>query len=169
MSLIVLLGGARSGKSLLAQQLAGDKATLIATALAGDAEMTERIRRHRDERPAAWTTVEEPIDLRGALADVGPDGTVVVDCLSLWTTNLLEAGWTDASVEEEAESAAAAAAGRSGTTIAVSNEVGLGIVPVTPLGRRYRDLHGRVNASWARVADRAVLVVAGRMLELDRP
>jgi adenosyl cobinamide kinase/adenosyl cobinamide phosphate guanylyltransferase len=168
-SLILLLGGARSGKSLLAQQLAGETATLIATAVAGDAEMAERIRRHRDERPAAWKTVEEPIDLRGALAAVGPDETVVVDCLSLWTTNLLEAGWKDAEVEEEAEGAAVAAAGRPGTTIAVSNEVGLGIVPVTPLGRRYRDLHGRVNATWAKAADRAVLVVAGRMLELERP
>jgi adenosyl cobinamide kinase/adenosyl cobinamide phosphate guanylyltransferase len=169
MSLIVLLGGARSGKSLLAQQLAGDEATLIATARAVDAEMAERIRRHRAERPAAWTTVEEPIDLRGALAAVEQDETVVVDCLSLWTANLLEAGWRDASVEEEAEGAAAAAASRPGTTIAVSNEVGLGIVPGTPLGRRYRDVHGRVNASWAKAADRAVLVVAGRMLELGRP
>jgi adenosyl cobinamide kinase/adenosyl cobinamide phosphate guanylyltransferase len=168
MTLIVLLGGARSGKSLLAQQLAGDEATLIATARAVDAEMAERIRRHRAERPAAWTTVEEPVDLRGAFGAVEPGETVVVDCLSLWTANLLEAGWRDASVQEEAEAAAAAAASRPGTTIAVSNEVGLGIVPVTPLGRRYRDVHGRVNASWAKAADRAVLVVAGRMLELGR-
>lgn len=169
MSLIVLLGGARSGKSLLAQQLAGEEATLIATARAGDAEMAERIRRHREERPPAWTTVEEPVDLRGALAAVAPDETVLVDCLSLWTANLLEAGWKDAMVEEEADGVAVAAAARPGRTIAVSNEVGLGIVPVTPLGRRFRDVHGRVNASWARAADRAVLVVAGRMLELERP
>ncbi len=168
MSLIVLLGGARSGKSSLAQTLAGDEATLIATARALDAEMAERIRRHRDERPAAWSTIEEPIDLRGALAGVAPNRTAVVDCLSLWTANLLEAGWNDAEVEREAEAAAAEAAGRPGTTIAVSNEVGLGIVPVSPLGRRYRDAHGRVNAAWANTADRAVLVVAGRMLELDR-
>ncbi len=169
MSLIVLLGGARSGKSLLAEQLAGARATLIATAQARDAEMAERIRRHREERPPAWSTVEEPIDLRGALAAVPSNETVVVDCLSLWTANLLEAGWKDAMVEEEASDAALAAAARPGTTIAVSNEVGLGIVPVTPLGRRYRDVHGRVNASWAKAADRAVLVVAGRMLELERP
>jgi adenosyl cobinamide kinase/adenosyl cobinamide phosphate guanylyltransferase len=168
-SLIVLLGGARSGKSLLAQQLAGEAATLIATARARDAEMAERIRRHRDERPPAWATVEEPVDLRGALAAVPPDETVVVDCLSLWTANLLEAGWKDAMVEEEADGVAVAAAARPGRTIAVSNEVGLGIVPVTPLGRRFRDVHGRVNASWARAADRAVFVVAGRMLELERP
>jgi adenosylcobinamide kinase/adenosylcobinamide-phosphate guanylyltransferase len=168
MSLVMLLGGARSGKSALAVSLAGEQATLIATALAVDAEMAERIQRHRDERPAAWTTVEEPIDLRRALAGVEPEQTAVVDCLSLWTANLLEAGWTDTEVEQEAGVAAAEAAGRPGTTIAVSNEVGLGIVPVTPLGRRYRDVHGRVNAAWAKAADRAVLVVAGRMLELDR-
>jgi adenosyl cobinamide kinase/adenosyl cobinamide phosphate guanylyltransferase len=167
MSLIVLLGGARSGKSLLAQRLAGDEATLIATARAVDAEMAERIRRHREERPPAWSTVEEPIDLRRVLAAVEPERTAVVDCLSLWTANLLEAGWKDAEVEQEAEAAAAEAVGRPGTTIAVSNEVGLGIVPVTPLGRRYRDVHGRVNAAWAKAADRAMLVVAGRMLELD--
>jgi adenosyl cobinamide kinase/adenosyl cobinamide phosphate guanylyltransferase len=168
MSLIVLLGGARSGKSLLAQRLAGDEATLIATARAADDEMAERIERHRAERPAAWTTVEEPIDLRRALAEVDPERTAVVDCLSLWTANLLEAGWKDLEVEREAEATAAAAAERPGTTIAVSNEVGLGIVPVTPLGRRYRDVHGRVNAAWTQAADRAVLVVAGRMLELAR-
>ena len=168
MSLVVLLGGARSGKSALAVSLAGDQATLIATARAVDAEMAERIRRHRDERPPAWSTVEEPLDLRRALAGVEPGRTVVVDCLSLWTANLLEAGWKDAELEQEAKAAAAEAAARPGTTIVVSNEVGLGIVPVTPLGRRYRDVHGRVNATWANVADRAVLVVAGRMLELDR-
>ena len=168
MSLVLLLGGARSGKSLLAQQLAGDAATLIATGRSVDAEMAERIRRHRDERPAGWTTVEEAVELRKALAAVEPDATVVVDCLSLWTANLLEAGWKDEEVESEGEVVAAAAAGRAGTTIAVSNEVGLGIVPVTPLGRRYRDVHGRVNASWAKAADRALLVVAGRTLELQR-
>jgi adenosyl cobinamide kinase/adenosyl cobinamide phosphate guanylyltransferase len=168
MSLVLLLGGARSGKSALAQQLAGDEATLIATARAVDAEMAERIRRHREERPPAWSTVEEPIDLRVALAAVRPNATVVVDCLSLWTANLLEAGWEDAEVEREGDAAALAAASRPGTTIAVSNEVGLGIVPVTPLGRRYRDVHGRINASWAKAADRALLVVAGRTLDLDR-
>jgi adenosyl cobinamide kinase/adenosyl cobinamide phosphate guanylyltransferase len=168
MSLVVLLGGARSGKSQLAQRLAGESATLIATAAALDEEMAERIRRHRAERPAGWTTVEETLDVGGALAAVGPDRPVVVDCLSLWAANLLEAGWEDAAVEREAETVAAAAAARPGTTIAVSNEVGLGVVPVSALGRRYRDVLGRVNASWAEAADRALLVVAGRTLELDR-
>ena len=166
MSLVVLLGGARSGKSALAQRWAGESATLIATATALDDEMRERIARHRAERPASWSTVEEPLDLRGALA--GARGTVVVDCLSLWVANLFEAGWTDEAVEAEGAAAAVAAAAREEQTFAVSNEVGLGIVPATPLGRRYRDVLGRVNASWAEAAERAVLVVAGRVLELGR-
>jgi adenosylcobyric acid synthase len=165
-SLTVLLGGARSGKSALAQRWAGEGATLIATGTALDDEMRVRIARHRADRPASWITVEEPIDLRGALADAR--GTVVVDCLSLWVANLFEAGWTDEAVEVEGAAAAAAAAARGERTFAVSNEVGLGIVPATPLGRRYRDVLGRVNASWADAAERAVLVVAGRVLELDR-
>jgi adenosyl cobinamide kinase/adenosyl cobinamide phosphate guanylyltransferase len=168
-SLVVLLGGARSGKSVLAVQLTGETATLVATATAGDAEMEERIRRHRAQRPAAWTTVEEPVALRAALAGVDPEQALVVDCLSLWISNLIAAGWEDGVIEEEARGVAAAAAARAGLTVAVSNEVGLGIVPVTPLGRRYRDVLGRVNATWAAAADRALLVVAGRVVELATP
>jgi adenosyl cobinamide kinase/adenosyl cobinamide phosphate guanylyltransferase len=167
-SLVVLIGGARSGKSRLAQRLAGEVATLIATATALDEEMAERIRLHRAERPATWTTVEETIGLGASLAAVEPERAVVVDCLSLWAANLLEAGWDDAAVEREAAAVAAAAAERQGTTVAVSNEVGMGVVPVSALGRRYRDVLGRVNASWAEAADRALLVVAGRSLELER-
>ncbi len=162
----MLLGGARSGKSALAQRLAGEEATLIATAAALDSEMEERIRRHRAERPSGWTTVEETIELGTALANVGPQSSVVVDCLSLWVANLLEAGWADGAVEATAGSVAGAAAGRAGLTVAVSNEVGMGIVPVTALGRRYRDVLGRVNASWVEAADRALLVVAGKAIPL---
>ena len=166
MSLVVLLGGARSGKSALAQRLAGEEATLIATAAALDSEMEERIRRHRAKRPSGWTTVEETIELGAALAKVGLQSSVVVDCLSLWVANLLEAGWADGAVEATAGSVAGAAAGRAGLTVAVSNEVGMGIVPVTALGRRYRDVLGRVNASWVEAADRALLVVAGKAIPL---
>jgi adenosylcobyric acid synthase len=165
-SLVVLLGGARSGKSALAQRLAGGQATLIATAAALDAEMEERIRRHRAERPPGWATVEETIELGRALADTGAETTVVVDCLSLWVANLLEAGRPDEEVEKEAGRVAAAAAGRAGLTVAVSNEVGMGVVPVSALGRRYRDVLGRVNASWVEAADRALLVVAGKAIPL---
>ena len=167
MTLVVLLGGARSGKSALAVDLArrsGAPVTVIATAEALDAEMAERIAAHRAERPAAWRTVEEPLELRAAIEDVPPAETLVVDCLSLWVANVLERD----GVEREAAAAASAAAARPGLTVAVSNEVGLGVVPATPLGRAYRDVLGRVNASWVAVADDAALVVAGRAVRLER-
>ena len=91
---------------------------------------------------------------------------MVVDCLTLWVSNLMEAGWSDEAIEEEASAVAAAAASRDGLTVAVSNEGGLGIVPTNPLARRYRDVVGRVNAAWALAGDHAALVVAGRTVEL---
>jgi adenosyl cobinamide kinase/adenosyl cobinamide phosphate guanylyltransferase len=171
MGLVVVLGGARSGKSALAVSLADrgeEPVVFIATGAAGDEEMAERIRLHREARPATWTTVEEPVELRRALTDAPAPATVIVDCLSLWVANLLERGWQDTDVETEAVGAADTAAAR-GWTIAVSNEVGLGVVPATPLGRRYRDVLGRVNATWAAAAEEAVLVVAGRALPLVSP
>jgi adenosylcobinamide kinase / adenosylcobinamide-phosphate guanylyltransferase len=167
-NLVVLLGGARSGKSALAVQLAGESATFIATGTAGDEEMAERIRRHRAKRPAGWTTIEEPLALGAALASVPPEETVVVDCLSLWVSNLVVADWEDAAIEREAEAVAKQAAARVGLTVVVSNEVGLGIVPAAPLGRRYRDLLGVVNRAFVAETDRALLVVAGRGIELAR-
>jgi adenosyl cobinamide kinase/adenosyl cobinamide phosphate guanylyltransferase len=166
-TLTLLLGGARSGKSAAAVRLGGERATLIATAVAGDDEMVERIRHHRAERPSGWTTVEEPVDLGGALAALPAADSVVIDCLTLWVANLIEAGRADTEIVEEARCVAAAASGRAGMTIAVSNEVGLGIVPAAPLARRYRDLLGIVNTEWAAAADRTLLLVAGRTLELD--
>jgi adenosylcobinamide kinase / adenosylcobinamide-phosphate guanylyltransferase len=167
-TLVVLLGGARSGKSALAVRLAGERATFVATGTAGDDEMAERIRRHQAERPPAWTTVEEPIALGRALQSIGAGETAVVDCLSLWVSNLLDAGWGDSAVEQESAAVARQAAGRAGPTIVVSNEVGFGIVPANELARRYRDLLGAVNRTFAAEADRALLVVAGRGLELER-
>jgi adenosylcobinamide kinase / adenosylcobinamide-phosphate guanylyltransferase len=168
MTLTVLLGGARSGKSRLALGLAARSASVvfIATGEARDEEMADRIGRHRAERPAEWQTVEEPLRLREALAAVPEDSTVIVDCLSLWVANLLEHGDAEA-VEAEAGAAAAVAAARPGPTIAVSNEVGLGIVPVTPLGRAYRDALGRVNSLWVDASAEAFFVVAGRTLRLE--
>jgi len=164
MSLTFLLGGARSGKSALAVELAtqaGAPVTFIATGEARDAEMAERIALHRAERPEHWRTVEEPAELAAALASAG--GVAVVDCLSLWVANLLERGDDIATRNGEALARAKA---RTGATIVVSNEVGLGVVPATELGRRYRDVLGRVNAGWAAAADEAFFVLAGRRLEL---
>ena len=155
MTLVVLVGGARSGKSTLAVQRAraqGGPVTFIATGEARDEEMAERIARHQAERPSEWTTVEEPVELRRALAGVPGDHTVIVDCLSLWIAN-----GGDGAVP----------APRDGLTIAVTNEVGLGIVPVNALARAYRDELGRVNASWVAAADEAYFVVAGRALRLS--
>jgi adenosyl cobinamide kinase/adenosyl cobinamide phosphate guanylyltransferase len=169
-TLVVLVGGARSGKSALALRLAARErapVVFVATGEAGDDEMAERIARHRLERPAEWRTVEEPVELERALDRIEQDACVVVDCLSLWAANVLERNGADA-VAAQAADAAATAAGRAGLTIAVTNEVGLGVVPATPLGREYRDVLGRVNATWAAAADEAYFVVAGRALRLEQ-
>jgi adenosylcobinamide kinase / adenosylcobinamide-phosphate guanylyltransferase len=165
---VLLLGGARSGKSSLAVRLARESGavTFVATARASDDEMAERIARHRADRPSDWTTVEEPIALERVVRETDAGATLVVDCLSLWVANVLEAGRDDEEIEVEARAAAAVAARRTAPTVAVSNEVGLGIVPVSPLARRYRDVLGRVNAAWAAAADESALVVAGRVLPL---
>jgi adenosylcobinamide kinase/adenosylcobinamide-phosphate guanylyltransferase len=163
-SLTFLLGGARSGKSALAVELASQwngPVTVVATGEARDDDMAARIEAHRAERPADWLTVEEPTELASALELVPVDAAVVVDCLSLWVANVL-----DHDVEALNERAVAAAKQRA-RAIVVSNEVGLGVVPVSELGRRYRDVLGRVNARWAAAADEAAFVVAGKMLRLQ--
>jgi adenosylcobinamide kinase / adenosylcobinamide-phosphate guanylyltransferase len=169
-SLVFLLGGARSGKTALAVRLArkaGGPVTVIATAEAGDEEMSERIRLHRADRPESWRTIEEPLGLESALAQVDDGHVLVIDCLTLWVANLIAQGDSESSVEAQGRAAAARACSRTGLTIAVSNEVGLGVVPATELGRRYRDVLGRVNAAWAEAADETALVVAGRLLQLS--
>jgi adenosylcobinamide kinase/adenosylcobinamide-phosphate guanylyltransferase len=169
MSLTFLLGGARSGKSARATELASrwnGPVSFIATGEPGDEEMAERIRLHRAERPGDWETIEEPLQLEAALSRIPSEHAVVVDCLSLWVANLLERG-DDDTVSAASDRAAAVARARSSPTIVVSNEVGLGVVPPSQLGRRYRDVLGRVNAQWAAVADEAAFVVAGRALPLQ--
>ncbi len=168
MGLVVVIGGARSGKSALAVRLAtarGEDVVVVATAEPGDAEMAERIARHRRDRPASWRTVEEPLRLREALEAAPPESCVVVDCLTLWAANAL-ARHGAARTEALAAESAAVAASRPGLTIAVTNEVGLGVVPAVPLARAYRDLLGRVNAVWAERAGEVLLLVAGRALRL---
>jgi adenosyl cobinamide kinase/adenosyl cobinamide phosphate guanylyltransferase len=170
MPLVLLIGGARSGKSGLAVRLAQEQTTpvvFVATGEAGDAEMRARIDQHRRERPPSWQTVEEPLRLRETLETIDVRSCVVVDCLTLWTANALDRlGAVE--TETQARAAAATAAARAGLTIAISNEVGLGLVPDNPLGRSYRDLLGRVNTLWADAAERAYFLVAGRALPLTK-
>ena len=168
--LTLLLGGARSGKSALAVQIGrrhAGRVTFIATSPPVDDELTARIARHRAERPP-WPTIEEPLDLAGALAAAGDD-LAIVDCLTLWVSNLIHRGDADLAVEATAADVACLAARRPAPTVVVTNEVGLGVHPPTELGRRYRDLLGRVNQRWAAVADRSLLLVAGRAVALTDP
>ena len=179
--LIALTGGARSGKSTAALRAAASlnaPVTFIATAEAGDDEMAERIERHRADRPAGWTTIEAPIDLVAAVSHIGAEATIVIDCLSMWVSNrMLAAGAGEESVDAacageimaQTSGLAAGLQGREGTSIVVTNEVGSGVVPATPLGRAYRDVLGSVNQIVVGAADRAYLVVAGKLLELSGP
>jgi adenosyl cobinamide kinase/adenosyl cobinamide phosphate guanylyltransferase len=167
MGFVLVLGGARSGKSDLARRLAlesSHRVSFIATGGPGDEEMAERIARHREERPASWTTVEEPINLLEAIVSAPRDDFLVVDCLTLWVSNLLGAGREGGEIHALGESAAGAMASRDG--VVVSNEVGLGIVPANALARTFRDTLGAVNSAFAARAHRSVLMVAGRTLEL---
>ena len=172
MPLTLLLGGAGAGKSQLAVRIAAGRrlpVVVIATAEARDREMADRIRRHRESRPPEWATIEEPFELRATLSRVPEDALVLIDCLTLWVSNLLERGLSDEDILEQAAAAASLSASREAGSIVVSNEVGSGVVPANALARRYRDLQGRVNAAWAEVADLAALVVAGRILPLADP
>ena len=164
----LVLGGAASGKSRFAEAEAaatGLAKVYLATATAWDDEMRARIARHRDDRAGAgWTTVEEPMALTEALRRSSAAGTVVlVDCLTLWLTNVLLGGGDP---EERACELVAALGELAGPAIFVSNEVGWGIVPDNALARTFRDAQGRLNAALASACSRVVLVAAGLPLVL---
>jgi adenosyl cobinamide kinase/adenosyl cobinamide phosphate guanylyltransferase len=168
MAMTVLLGGAASGKSRTAAALVARTelpVTVIATAEALDDEMAVRIGRHRRERPETWSVIEEPLDLIGAVERAR--GATIVDCLTLWVSNLLGSDRADDEILARAAAAAKACAARPEPTIVVSNEVGSGIVPMNPLARRYRDLLGRVNTTFADEADVVALMVAGRPVRVS--
>jgi adenosylcobinamide kinase/adenosylcobinamide-phosphate guanylyltransferase len=166
----LILGGARSGKSALAVRLArasGLPVTIVATATAGDAEMAERIARHRATRPPAWRVVEDPVALAATLRTECAAGRfVVVDCLTLWLANLLGA---EARLEQERAALLDALPGLAGRVVFVANEVGLGIVPDNALARRFRDLAGLLNQAVAEGCDRVTLVTAGLPIVLKGP
>lgn len=176
--MIVVLGGARSGKSTYAQRLAQtmgrDRVLFVATAEAGDAEMAQRIAKHRQERPASWRTVEAPRQVGEAIrAHLGDARVIVVDCMTLLVSNVIvpmdiPADLTAAAAAVQAEVDALLPVCRDNdvTCIVVSNEVGLGLVPDTPLGRVYRDLLGQANQMLAAHAAAVYFLIAGLAVDV---
>ena len=185
-SVTLVLGGVRSGKSALAERLAraaGRPVLVVATARVTDDDMAERIARHRASRPANWRTVEAPLDLVAAVGQhAAGDEVVVVDCLTVWLGNRLVEGigpetdpdrvdaqhWAalESAAVEHAVALCDVARQRGLRLVLVSNEVGMGVVPATSLGRRYRDALGRVNQTVAAEADTVLLTVAGLGVDL---
>lgn len=163
----LVLGGARSGKSLFAEDLilrSGRRPVYLATGTAGDGEMSERIKTHRQRRGPEWTTLEEPLDLVGILrSETSPDSALLVDCLTFWLFNQMEKG---ADLDLEFEHLAQALSCLKGPVVLVTNEVGYSIVPENPLARRFRDNQGRLNRLIADACQRVVLVVAGQPLQI---
>ncbi|MCH7592946.1 MAG: bifunctional adenosylcobinamide kinase/adenosylcobinamide-phosphate guanylyltransferase [Chloroflexi bacterium] len=176
-TLTLIIGGARSGKSSLAERLASrrHRVLFVATAQPGDAEMAERIAAHRAARPDDWDTLEEPLNPAGAILSARGDGgerydVIVIDCLTLWVSNLMLAGnpaISDAP-DYDAETATLLETYESGDSswIVVTNEVGLGVVPPSESGRAFRDALGRVNAAFAHRADHVISMTAGLALDL---
>ena len=165
---VLILGGARSGKSTHAQRLAeqmverqGGRLVMIATAEALDEEMSERIARHKGERGPAWRTIEAPVALAAAIDSLGEGDVAVVDCLTLWLSNLL---CRDADIGLASSALLASLEASPATLFLVSNEVGFGIVPDNALARRFRDEAGRLHQRIAASADQVLLIVAGQCL-----
>lgn len=154
----LVLGGARSGKSLVAERLAGDGAVYVATAEVGDDDFAARVEAHRARRPVSWTTLESGPDLVTTIRSL-PARPALVDSLGTWVARC------DGFAADGAE-LVVALQGRNAPTVVVSEEVGLGVHPETEIGRRWRDALGEVNQAVAAAADRVVLVIAGRTLEL---
>jgi adenosylcobinamide kinase/adenosylcobinamide-phosphate guanylyltransferase len=168
---ILILGGVRSGKSRYAQQLAqrANRVTFVATAeRRDDEEMRQKIERHRAERPSNWATIEEPLNLAHVVRSAEANSDVIlIDCLTLFASNLLEAHGENLSLAQpQIDDLCAALQSASCTVILVSNEVGSGVVPAYALGRRFRDLVGEINQRVAAVADSVLFMVAGLPLAL---
>jgi adenosylcobinamide kinase / adenosylcobinamide-phosphate guanylyltransferase len=165
----LVLGGARSGKSRYAEWLITTYPQpwiYVATAEARDEEMAERIAAHKARRDAGWQAVEAPHDLADALRAAPAGAAVLIDCLTLWLSNLMEAG---SDIEAQTAELQESLAGRLGPTVIVSNEVGLGIVPDNALARRFRDLQGSLNQRLATQAERVIMMVAGIAVAVKSP
>jgi adenosylcobinamide kinase/adenosylcobinamide-phosphate guanylyltransferase len=167
--IIFIGGGARSGKSAFALSLArrlGQRRVLLATAQAGDDEMRQRIMRHRRDRGTDFHTIEEPLAVAEAIERCADYDVVLLDCLTLWLSNLLLEGTEPGLIQERVEELAVVLARRSLHAVVVSNEVGLGIVPETPLGRTFRDVAGLAHQRISDVADEIYFAVLGTILRL---
>lgn len=161
---VFVLGGARSGKSSYAAKLAEDvrgKVTFIATAEPCDEEMKERIKRHKESRPKEWNLIEESKDVDGVLSKISSSGVVLIDCLGLLVSNLIEIGQSDKEIDERMENVISLISNNGLNVIIVSNDVGSGIVPMNPLARRFRDVIGFANQRCAGSADKVIVMHAG--------
>jgi adenosylcobinamide kinase/adenosylcobinamide-phosphate guanylyltransferase len=163
--IIFITGGARSGKSRFAEELARQflkPKAYLATAQALDVEMAERIRRHRENRPGDWQTLEEPIKVAGCVEKEGARfNLILLDCLTLWVSNLMMAGWAEAKILEEGSRLLDACRQAQSSLILVGNEVGMGIVPENAQARLFRDLSGFIQQKVAREADEVYFMVSG--------
>jgi adenosylcobinamide kinase/adenosylcobinamide-phosphate guanylyltransferase len=163
--ILLVTGASRSGKSLFAQEwVEGFPAPrlYLATAQALDEEMAERIRRHQEGRGPGWVTLEEPLDVARGIRRAGEGAAaILLDCVTLWLSNLILADFPDAVILERTDALMDALSSAPCPVAVVTNEVGWGIVPDNPLGRRFRDLAGTINQRLGRVAHRVVLMVAG--------
>jgi adenosylcobinamide kinase/adenosylcobinamide-phosphate guanylyltransferase len=174
--LVVVLGGTRSGKSRFGRDraaalAAGGPVAYVATAVPGDPELDDRIRRHRADRPAGWQTIEAGVDLAAAIRGVAPATTILLDGLTLWAGLALadDATRVDAVLDGDFADLLGAIADLDGPVVVVSDEIGLGMVPLDPLGRAFRDLLGIAHQRLVARSDEAWLMVAGRAIALPAP
>jgi adenosyl cobinamide kinase/adenosyl cobinamide phosphate guanylyltransferase len=166
---VFVVGGASSGKSRFSCQLAqewGEDVAYIATSIPLDDEMRTKIEEHKKRRPKGWKTVEEPYDLKGVLAEVVDRGILVVDCLTLYISNLLLKGVDKDDILDEVREFLLLLKKEGKRAVIVSNEVGWGVVPENPLGRRFRELAGYVNQVVQEMSDEVYLMVAGRGIKI---
>lgn len=171
MSITLLVGGARSGKSSLAVRMGEahvGAVVFVATAEPFDGDLRERVQRHRAERPP-WPTVEAPLHLAAAVEEADPSAMVIVDCLTVWVGSLFHHHPYEDQRAAEYQQLIAALGARAAPTVVVSNEVGMGVHPESDLGRRYRDELGRLNQMVAALATTTLLMVAGRAVRLHDP
>jgi len=163
--IVLLTGGVRSGKSRYAQSIAakaGSRVYYIATAEALDPEMRKRIKAHRKSRPRNWSVIEEPLSVSDAVERL-PAGskTIIIDCITMLISNLMREGFSDTVIGSEMRRIVFSLRKNPGTSVIVTNEVGWGIVPDNPLGRRFRDMQGKANSIIAKEADKVCLLVSG--------